>query len=147
MARRTLLSIAGPAALTALLACDASVTAPPHGLAVVLTRLAVPAPPTQFTADADSVVVLMSSTLLYSNPCATSQLDAGVSGFTLVITHTSRVTSQVCPALQVYIPPTTRLVVHGVPSGAYGVVVAERVTPWGGRETAAEVAQGQVVVP
>jgi hypothetical protein len=148
MPRRTVLSIAGLAALTALLACDLGLTAPPHGLAVQLSRVNVPAPPTQFSADADSVMVVLSTALLYNNPCASSRVDAGVSGATLVITHTSQVTMKVCNALQAALfMPTTRLVVHGVPSGSYVVVLAERVTPWDGPETETDLAQGQVTVP
>ena len=133
--------------LAAALACDPGLTAPPHGLVADLTRVNTPAPPPQFSADADSVTVLFASRLMSNNPCADSRLDAGVSGGTLVITATSRVTMSPCPALQALLLPTTRIVVRGVPRGAYEVVLAERVTPWHQRETETVIAQGSVALP
>ena len=134
-------------ALTAALACDSGLTAPPHGLVVELTRVNTPAPPTQFSAEADSVTVLLASSLLTNPLCTASRLDAGVTGGTLVITSSSRITMSTCPALLAILIPTTRIVVRGVPPGSYDVVLAERVTPWEQRETEAIIAQGLVAIP
>ena len=147
MLRFAPLTLATLAALTTVSACDSGLTAPPHGLVAELTRVNTPAPPTQFSADADSVTVLLASSLLDTPVCVASRLDAGVAGGTLVITSTSRVTMSPCTALQAIFIPTTRIVVHGVPRGSYDVVLAQRVTPWEQRETEAVIAQGRVTLP
>jgi len=147
MRRLAPLTLASLVALAGVFACDADLTSPPHGLVAALTRVNAPAPPTQFMANADSVTVLLASSLLTNDPCAASHLDAGLSGATLVITSTSRATMSVCPALQAILLPTTRIVVRGVPRGSHSVLLAERVTLWQQRETESVIAQGHVEVP
>lgn len=145
MARRTLLALA---AVTALLACDASLTVPPHGLPVALTRSMTLAPSSpQFAADGDSVIITMASWLLFHSPCAVDELDAGLDGLTLVITQTSRVSVKVCTAMPTAMLPTTRLVVHDVPSGSFGVLVAQHVVSFEGGTTDEEVARGRALIP
>jgi hypothetical protein len=147
MRRSAPLILATLLALAGVLACDAGLTAPPHGLVAALARVNAPAPPTQFMANGDSVTVLLASSLLTNNPCAASQLDAGLSGATLVITSTSRVPMSACPALLAIVLPTTRIVVRGVPRGSYDVILAERVTLGQQRATESVIARGHVEVP